>query len=95
MSNDILDGFANVRRAFLAANLNPPASINLETHDDGMRMLSELAQTNLLLTAGSDLLGKPVEMADGSVFMECQVMGMKIRWPADRYAMPDGSWKFV
>lgn len=95
MNNDILDGLVRIRHSFLAANLNPPASINLETHEDGMKLLSSVAQSNLIFTPRDERLGKPVEMADGSIFMECELMGMKVRWPANKFASPDGSWSFV
>lgn len=91
--NDIFDAFARVRVAFKAANLNPPAAIHLPTREDGMRLLSVVAQQPFLVATPSRL-GKPVELADGSVFMECELMGMKVRWPANRRAMPDGSWRF-
>ena len=91
--NDILDAFARVRLAFVAANLNPPAAIHLPTHEDGMRLLSVVAQQPFLFVDPSRM-GMPVETADGSVFMECELMGTKVRWPANRRAMPDGSWRF-
>lgn len=95
MSNDIIDSFARIRVAFVAVNLKPPASINLASREDGMRFLSEVAQTNMLVFPGDSRLGALVEMADGAVFMECELMGMKVRWPASRFAMPDGSWRFA
>lgn len=95
MGEDILDNFARLRIAFQAANMEPPASINLASHDEGMRFLSAIARTNFSYQVGSELLGKPLRMADGSTVMEMQLMGIKVRWPADRIAMPDGSWSWV
>jgi hypothetical protein len=95
VSRDIFDAFAHIRRAFVAANLNPPAAINLATHDDGMRLLGAAAQSSLAVYPGDPRLGTPIELADGSVFMECELFGMKVRWPANRRATPDGSWSFV
>jgi hypothetical protein len=93
---DILDGLAQVRITFQRANLKPPTVILLEDHEEGLRFLSEIRQGgNWTSVAGSPDLGKVVEMADGSVWMECKVMGIAVRWPANRYAMPDGSWRFV
>lgn len=91
---DILDGIAKMRCAFLAANLKPPSTILLESHEEGMRFLTEMRQEcNWVAMAGDPALGQPIEMADGSVWMEIKVMGVAVRWPATRYAMPDGSWR--
>lgn len=91
---DILDGIAKMRCAFSAANMKPPATILLESHEEGMRFLAEMRQqSNWLATVGDPSLGKPIEMADGSVWMEVKVLGVAVRWPATLYAMPDGSWR--
>ena len=95
-SPDILDGIVQIRIAFQAVNLKPPTTILLESHDEGMRFLSEIRQTNQWIPAiGSHDLGKPVERADGSTWMEVQVMGIAVRWPANRIETPDGSWAFI
>lgn len=95
MTGDIIDAFALVRHAFRAANLQPPTAIHLASHDEGMRFLRAVAQKNLMLRPGDPLMGKPIEMADGSVFMEAEVLGMKVRWPANKWAMPDGTWRHI
>lgn len=93
---DILDGLSSTRRAFLAANLKPPTVLLLESHDEGMRFLSAFRQEAVWsVRIGDAALGKPIEMADGSIWMEIEVMGFKIRWPANRIAMPDGSWAYA
>lgn len=95
MSDDIIDAIAKFRVAFLRENLKPPTAILLASHDEGMRIVSHLQQgMRWQYTLGDKALGTPVEMADGSVCMELEIMGMKVRWPANKYAMPDGSWKF-
>ena len=95
-STDILDGLATIRHAFMRANLDPPTVILLGKHDDGMRFLSALRQQpNWFAIAGSPSLGRPIEMADGSMWMEVEAMGIKVRWPANQYAMEDGSWSYV
>jgi hypothetical protein len=94
--NDILDGFAQMRETFMRSNLKPPTTMLLESHEEGMRFLGAIRQQDLcVIQIGSDRLGKPIEMSDGSVWMECQVMGIAVRWPANRYATPDGSWSFA
>lgn len=91
---DIMDGLAMVRATFLSVNMKPPSVILLESHEEGILFLSEIRQVGFWVPSGSDL-GKPVEMADGSVWMEIQVMGIIVRWPANKIAMPDGSWSYA
>lgn len=95
-SIDIMDGLANIRHVFISAGLEPPTTILLGTHDEGMKLLSSIRQTgNWQAIAGSPQLGKPIEMADGSVWMEIKVMDFAIRWPANKYVTHDGSWIFA
>lgn len=90
---NIVDAIAEFRVAFIREDLKPPTVILLESHDEGMRLLSYLRDSsNWTATVGSRMLGKPVEMADGSVYMEIDLMGMKVRWPANCYATKDGTW---
>ena len=96
MNSDILDTITKVRVAFMEANLTPPTTILLGTHDDGMRFLSAVRQSNTWFAeARSPDLGRPIEMADGSMWMEITLLGIGIRWPANKRALPDGSWSFV
>lgn len=93
---DIIDGLAQVRNAFMAANLAPPTVILLGSHDEGMRFISAMRQSRYWTAiVGSPELGKAVEMADGSVWMECKVLEIAIRWPANRIATPDGTWSYA
>lgn len=93
---DILDGFAQVRLTFIRANLRPPSVLLLESHEEGVRFLSEIRQQRTWsAVVGSGALGQPIEMADGAVWMEVEIMGMKVRWPATRYAARDGSWSYA
>lgn len=93
---DILDGFAHMRTIFMRENLKPPTVVLLESHEEGMRFLSNIRQSaRWFATVGSPDLGRVVEMADGSAWMECKVMGIAVRWPANRVAPPDGSWSYA
>lgn len=92
-TKDIVDAIAAFRVAFLQANMKPPEVILLADHREGMYLLSYLRDScNWTATTDSGMLGKPVEMADGSVYMEIELMGMKVRWPANHYATKDGTW---
>lgn len=94
--SDVLDGLAQVRATFMRANLKPPTVILLESHEEGMRFLSEIRQTSAwVAVVGSPDLGRVIEMADGSAWMECKVMGIAVRWPANRVALPDGGWSYA
>jgi hypothetical protein len=93
---DVLDGLAQVRVAFIEADLKPPTVMLLESHKEGMRFLSAIRQTsNWVAVVGSPDLGRVVEMADGSTWMECKVMDIAVRWPANRIALPDGGWSYA
>ena len=96
LDTDIFDGIARIRHEFLRANLKPPTVILLESHEEGMRMLSAIRQRgDWIAVVGSADLGHERQMSDGSVWMEIKVMGIAIRWPANRMAMPDGTWRHV
>lgn len=85
--SDILDGLAQVRITFIRENLKPPTVMLLESHEEGMRFLSNIRQSvQWSAVVGSPDLGRVVEMADGSAWMECKVMGIAVRWPANRVA---------
>lgn len=94
--SDVLDGLMQVRATFMRANLKPPAVMLLESHEEGMRFLSNIRQSShWIAVVGSPDLGRVVEMADGSAWMECKVMNIAVRWPANRVARPDGCWSYV
>ena len=91
---DILDALYTVRATFLRANLSPPDAIILATHEDGMRLLSTLKQESTIYRESWPLHAKPVEHPNGSVWMEVEAAGMKIRWPANRRAMETGGYRY-
>lgn len=96
LNRDIYDGIAAIRHAFMSADLKPPTVILLESHEEGVRMLSAIRQSaNWSAIIGSPDLGLETRMADGSTWMEIKIMGIAIRWPANRLALPDGSWRYV
>jgi hypothetical protein len=86
---DIFDAIALSREAFMGAGLDAPTVILLGTHDQGMLFLLAMRQKNQhLFNVGSS------ELADGSKWMECEVLGIAVRWPANRVATKDGSWSY-
>ena len=93
---DILDGLALAIEAFRGAGLDAPTVIMLGTHEDGMRFLSSVRQQDFWTACHNDMsLGKEIRGLDGSVYMQVQIMGLAVRWPANRFAMPDGSFRHV
>ena len=92
--NNILVALHTARVAFLRANLSPPDAIILASHEDGMRFLSTVKQDNIIYSELRSPHYKPVEHPDGSVWMEVEVAGMKIRWPANRRAMETGGYRY-
>ncbi len=88
---DIFEVLATIRNEFLRLGFQPPAAIILQSHDEGMRLLTNIAQMNLVIDPVGKY-GKPVEHPDGSTWMEIEVMGIKIRWPAKRFAQPGGGY---
>lgn len=93
MSNDIFDALYGVRAAFMCADLSPPAAIVLATHEDGMRLLTAINAAGVIYTAPNPHY-KPVEHPDGSIWMEAEFAGMKIHWPANRYAKEAGGYVY-
>ena len=90
--SDVLDGLMQVRATFMRANLKPPTVMLLESHEEGVRFLNEIALVAVIVSPD---LTRVVEMADGSAWMECKVMNIAVRWPANRVARPDGCWSYV
>lgn len=91
---DIFDSLYRVRTTFLSAGLNPPAAIVLKTHDDGMRLLSAIRDAPGMIYTVPSQYYKPIEHPDGSVWMEAEFAGMKIHWPANRYATQAGGYVY-
>ena len=90
MDTDILEAFITIRRAFQGCNLEVPEAVILKSHEEGMRLLASIHQNNLHFTPGK--IGKPIEHPDGSVWMEMEVVGIKVRWLAMKFANPDGGY---
>ena len=96
MSADIIDSLAKISISFQELGFKPPAAILLADHDEGMRLLSELHQmARFTIPLGGERGGYPIEAPDGSVCMQVEVYGMKVRWPAQRLAFEGGRDKWV
>lgn len=92
---DIMEMIHDIRHALLKYGMEPPEVIILKNHDQGMRLLCGISQMNYLTYGPGQTYGNPIEHPDGSVYMEMQIMGVKIRWPANRIALESGDFKWV
>lgn len=90
----IIEEIRRIQVSFRKCGLSSPASIYLASHEDGEAFLCECNdRARMVYYPGDPVFGTPVEMADGAVYMEVQVMGMKVRWPAMQYKRHrDGAW---
>ena len=96
-SEDIVTELAKLCVAFRRLNLEPPEAIILKTHEDGVRLLHELTHERvmMLMCSPDGRYGRPIEHPDGSVWMEIEIYGLKIRWPANRLAMASGGYRWI
>jgi hypothetical protein len=94
MNNDIMEALYDVRVAFKKCGLEVPEAIVLKTHEEGMRLLHQIRDKagGWVYDPQTGVAGKPVEHPDGSMYMHMEVMGMNIRWPANRIAMQNGGY---
>ncbi len=91
---DVLDMLYSVRMAFRRADMEVPAAIVLASHEDGMRLLAAIDATGAMIYTVPGATAKPVEHPDGSIWMEVQFAGMKIHWPANRFAIQAGGYVY-
>lgn len=91
---DIIDAIAEFRVACERAGFKPPSVILLDDVEEGRKLMCELMATNAqrFVTLAPGEFGKPIEHPDGSVWMEIEIVGMKVRWPARQFALPGGGY---
>lgn len=90
---DLIDVLARIAHDFRSLGLEAPDAILLKDHEQGMRLLHALHQMeHIIAPMGSERGGKVIEHPDGSVWMQAEVYGMKVRWPAMRMAKPGGGY---
>lgn len=99
MTDDIITVIARLSTGFKSLQLEPPEAIVLKSHDDGMRLWVELnaKMAPILHTTyqpGQEPGVVPIEGENGAVYMELEVYGMKVRWPAKKWATPDSRWRY-
>ena len=92
MSEYFFDSLHTIRATFMRAGLEPPQAIILKSHEEGMRFLSAIRDSGMLIYQIPDQAYKLVEHPDGSMWMQAEFAGMKIHWPANRYATQAGGY---
>ncbi len=90
MASNMLDSLYKMRTGFMREGLEPPALIFLKNRNEGLRFLAAVrASPSILDIANPQDLVRLVIASDSSAWMECEVMEIKVRWPAameyDRY----------
>lgn len=96
MSRDIIDALMRISHEFKSLDMEVPEAILLKNHDQGMRLLGALHQMSyMMIPFDSERGGKAIEHPDGSVWMQAEVYGMKVRWPAKKLARPDGGYVWI
>jgi hypothetical protein len=96
MGRDIIDALTRISAEFRSLNLDVPDAILLKTHDQGMQALCQLhRRTSLIVPMGSDRGGKVIEHPDGSAWMEVEIYGIKVRWPAVKLAKQTGGFVWM
>lgn len=86
MSDHIADVVVNLAYRFRALNLEPPETIILSSHEDGMRVLGEFERKFSdcnLVTNSINRVVPAIVHRDGSAWMELKFFGIGIRWPAE------------
>lgn len=90
---DFVEAVGRCVHTFKAAGFDAPDCIILKSHEQGIRMLCELRdQKQMIYHAGDPRMGKIIEHPDGSCWMEAEVYGVKIRWPAVKMALQKGGY---
>jgi len=85
----VMDAIYTVRTLFLRNGLKPPVVIELESNDEGMRFLGMIRHE----CPPSMQFGKPydvIQQPDGSLRVEVEGIGMKVRWPGRIMRREDG-----
>lgn len=93
---DIVAVMARISHEFQQLGLAVPEAILLKNREEGMHFCYQLQKhTKFWLPRNDAGVGKSVEHPDGSVWMEAEVYGIKVRWPAEKMALRSGGYVFI
>jgi hypothetical protein len=91
----IIEAFYQTRRAFLAAGLQPPEAIHLKDAREAALFERRVRSEMEPAAAIADRRQETVVTIGGEEFWQAELLGIKVRWPARRYALPGGGWTHV
>jgi len=95
----ILNGIQAITREFKRIGLEQPEVILLRSHEEGLKfhasLIYEMGGPSHFVIDHGKQGPTVVEHPDGSVWIECKVIGTKVRWPAQRLALEDGGFKWI
>ena len=80
----ILEAIEVMSRAFQSAAVQPPAKLTLATPEQGRQLVLAIKQQLGRAACLPDDAVLPEIDPDGSTWMEAQVRGIVVRWPATR-----------
>ncbi len=92
--SDIGNGILTLKRAFARAMMPGAVTIYVHNPEAGHRLMA-LLKEHTVNPGVMSVAGKPVEGYDGRAYMEAELAGTKIRWPAQFYAEHGGGVKLV
>ena len=90
----ILDAIEVLSQAFRSGALQPPAMLTLADAEQGRHLVLAIKQQLGRAVRLPDDAVLPTIDADGSTWIEAQVRGILVRWPATRGATPGGQLRW-
>ena len=91
MNDEIFDAIQTIHIAFRKVGLESPTAILLKSPGEGREFLSMFDLTDSAYPRPL----KEVKMMDGSTWIEVNVLNIAVRWPATKFACPDGSFRWA
>lgn len=89
MTGTVCDAVWDACRAFAKVNAKAP-DVMIVDRETGIRLMCEVREQAHIILPAHERLESVVEHPDGSVWREAEVMGVKVRWPANRLATVSG-----
>lgn len=85
----MIDAIYHLGRVFRENGLEEPEAIHLSNSEQGHRFMYYITKNTLSLDPCWEPRGKHVIFA-GEDWLEIEVTGLKVRWPAQFYMKPSG-----
>lgn len=92
---DFLDALYRMVHEFRKHGFEPPKIIVLKTHEDGMRLLHAISQQDCMVfqnpAPGRSSYGQPITDGNGETWIDLELIGVFIQFPAVPYKTHAGS----